>query len=188
MIFSPLFFSLSSYHIHGVHSDERASNSPERRRRNRAMSMNLENFSVSLKSDEKKYSQTFTKNTLLCLCHKYFHWNPIFKSFHDFLTQLMLQLRRNWLIKLNLQLILTWLIFCASDFVTRLCNIILKGNFFFFYSRIQCGDKLGENFKPWPMLLHGHQDVLWLDNKLNKSMLDPLTWKNFGLSLEDFLK
>ena len=64
----PLFFSLSSYHIHGVHSDERASNSPERRRRNRAMSMNLENFSVSLESDEKKNILKPLRKILYCVC------------------------------------------------------------------------------------------------------------------------
>ena len=47
MIFN-LFFSLGRYHSPEVHTDERTPNSPNRRRRQRTMSMNLENFHVRI--------------------------------------------------------------------------------------------------------------------------------------------
>ena len=47
-----IYSSLSRYHNPGVHTDERSSNSPDRRRRQRAMSMNLENFHVRIDAEK----------------------------------------------------------------------------------------------------------------------------------------
>ena len=45
-----LFFRLSRLHVHGVHDDERLAHPSDQRpiRRQRTMSMNLQNFSVSV--------------------------------------------------------------------------------------------------------------------------------------------